>query len=411
MDFKQKIRALFEDTPIHKIIEGGNVTTVSGVSAEKIDLSKVNRTAFVDDVTKAFLKLNKFFEQQVGTPLWGNFQDVLNGEVLNGSSRALFQTEKYSDEQYIEFKPIVGDIDIMVPEEHREPLFNVLAALENKVLFSGNGVKIIYIGNNKQRAGDDTQFNTVFEFNSSDYVVNFQVDFEMAEFDETGSATEFSKFSHSSHWDDISNNIKSVHHKYLLKNLARIAEPLNVSVATPASAKKFKQTGEVEKLRISTSARELNPSNLKFSVDRGVRTAYTPLKINDTVVQIDGKEVWEKMDTKDSVYEKSLTAIYELFFKVSENQDLNSFGSFKGLLGLMKKHLSSEEVNGVFNSYIKQDMFGFAAQGLEKNNPKEDAKIKWAGINAFIETFPELESKRAEIEAQATKYADNYRMT
>jgi stringent starvation protein B len=212
-----------------------------------------------------------------------------------------------------------------------------------------------------------------------------QVDFEFLEF-ENNKPTEWAKFSHSSSFDDAKINVKAVHHKYLIRALigaASIRE--DIVIAT--------QSSTPENITLSANKTHLIPKMLKFSVGKGIRIAYEPLIDPKTgkVIVLDGKQVYKEIPTKNSTYETIVAEIYKLSFKQlnSRESDVKLFGSFIGVIELMKKFLSKNEIKNTYIRYVEL-IWGLKpqrAQELEFNNAELDFQIKFSGYQKFIKEF------------------------
>ena len=184
------------------LCEGGNVviTDIKGreIPAEKIDLSKFNRSKFTKDMLDAFMKLNSMFEKEYGVPIWKNLAILKNGFVFNGSSETFFSPD-IPDEDYVAVKPKVGDIDVTVPDQFKEQLWKLLKKIKGKKITS----KVKYAGDNRPNySPGNAQINSVLEYNDGKNIVQAQVDFELTKYDDD-SPSEFDKFGHPSSWKDM----------------------------------------------------------------------------------------------------------------------------------------------------------------------------------------------------------------
>jgi len=393
--------------------------------AEKIDLNKIPRDTIINEVTTCLLSINKKINEKKGNYLWPDIEIIKQGYIFNGSSFSLFD-RTISDEDFIKFKPLVGDIDVTFPKEYMKDLWDVLNDLEN-VELSKN---ITYMGHKNStiepsKAGNLNQINAVFRFDNDDISTYIQIDFEASEYHDN-MPTEWTMFSHNSDWEDIKNGFKGVMHKFTLINLARASSKMtDIKVVTPTQVKKIEDVTSIEyadflkqskknKLaKVSTKKDFINPTNLAFSVDKGVRLKFRQLFHKDGVpAKIDNLSVFVFVAPNESKYETDLKTIFSLFFHTEpEANDLINFRSFVGVVGLMKKYLNQSIIEDFFiNHLIKKSLFGEGAQGLERNNPTEDKKIKTNMINKLYSEFDYLKKFNNEVEDLKTRYYAAYKM-
>lgn len=372
---------------------GGNVAIMKGdkeLKAQKIPIKEIGLKNFQNDFKKMFKQLNKLFKEKYKKPIWKDEKILDNGYVFNGSTSYLMDVNSIDKEDEITaLKPSSGDIDIMVPQEYKEDLWNLLKELEDQKITD----KITYLGNNKPTISSiGEQINALFQYcYKKDKCVYSQVDFEFVPFDNKGKPTEWSKFSHSSTFKDLQNNIKAVFHKYLIRSISYAVSQINpddvVFVTSAANCDNYEK-------KISKTK---NPDNhlLKFSVSKGIRVAYEPLICDGEPVYIDGKQVFRKLKTAESIYATDLKDIFKMIFGVEPSkQELSDFWSFVGLVDLMKKHLTKKQIQLVFERFLQllwDNKSGKnIAQELERDNPDLDMKIKMAAVNYLLKEFPYL---------------------
>lgn len=195
--------------------------------------------------------------------------------------------------------------------------------------------------------------------------------------------------------------VKAVNHKFLIRALVGGASIRDdIVIVTPASTP--------EKLRVK-KMKDL-PRMLKFSVGRGIRVAYEPMldpKTGD-VLKLDGKQVYKEIDSKESKYETIIEEIYKLAFRQlkGNESDIKDFGSFVGVLELMKKHLDKRQIDETHKRYI--DLLwgtkGQRAQELEVGDPQADFQIKSAGYQRFVKELGVKDMSDQYVE----KYYENY---
>ena len=386
--------------------EGGNAPFINRETgeilgdAEKIDLKNVNRTKLTKSLQLMFSQLDKLYEKKHGKNLWNDFSVIESGHAFNGSSEHFFN-KQISDAEFKMHKPMVGDIDVTIAHDKLKPLFDLLAELENKNVTPA----FVYKGQNKKQQ-QGHQINAIFQLQNPK--VNVQVDFEGVHYTEDHKPSPFAKFSHNSSWDDIRQGMKGVGHKLLIQNLARALSEMNdVVVLTKSSPSE-----PPEKVKVSTAASSEAPTNLAFSVDRGVREKYAPaVDSQGKQVYVDGKPAFRELDTKNSKYHTDIPTMFTMIFKQQPTKsDIEKFHSFAGLLALIKKYKVEEDlVKKAFTFLLDKSLFGKAAQGFEKNNPEGDRKIKMQIVEALVKKFPYLKPIYNGFEEQIKTYYENYK--
>ena len=371
------------------INEGGNVTgtvkkTKENTRAQKIPIKEIGRQEFIKKSLELFHNINQRFEKKFGEKLWKKEDELTSGFMFNGST-SFIMDPKLTDDEVISVKPSAGDFDIAIPEEHKENLWDLLDELEDKDLIPG----VTYKGSNKpQKSSIGEQINTVFIMDFPNGVRAYaQVDFEALPF-ENDSPTEWAKFSHSSSFDDATIKVKAVFHKYIIRSLASsVSMRDDIVIATPASTK--------EKYKLKKVQEDDIPRMLKFSVSRGIRTAYEPLGIKDPD---SGKEIYKEMKTTESNYTTIVADIYGLVFgDVEKNPgDVKLFNSFKGIVELMKKKLNKKQIDdSIFRleQLLWDEKMG---QELEVDDAKTDFDVKIAGYNYLMKELGRKMSPKTE---------------
>ena len=399
----KSFRAYLNDTLIN---EGGNCPFINREtgevlgSADRVDMSKVDRKKLQGQLITLFRTLNTKFQAKNEKPIWNNFDNVTSGKAFNGSSEHFFDDE-ISDEEFREEKKSMGDVDITIPHKYLKPLFELLSNLESERITKD----FIYKGQNK-KTQHGHQINTVFQL--QDPKINVQIDFEGTGYTDKGDPDEFAKFSHSSNWEDVRAGIKGLGHKHLLVNVARaLSELKNAVVLTPSSP-----VEPPERIKISNSASARMPTNLAFSVDRGVRIKYEPVKNSKgELVKVNGKQAFRELSTNDSKYEKNVSAIYTLIFNQEpDDKDLSDFRSFSGILRLFKKHNTDKRlIENVFRLMIDKSFFGRGSQGTDSKSPDRDRETKMVILNKMITEFPYLKTIFDSKKGQIEKYYENYK--
>lgn len=378
--------------------EGGNVRVndVRGKEhgAQKIDLGAISRTHIRGKFIEFFKKLNQMFKKSSGEPIWHDESLITSGHVFNGSSEAFFRTD-ISDEEYASVKKLVGDIDVTVPHHLKKPIWEFLNAIQGDKITK----EISLIGHNKPNYSDrNAQINALVQYKEGKTTLNLQIDFEFLPYDANHAPDEFSKFSHSSHWDDLKAGLKGVHHKYLLRALAG-----------GTSLRR-----DVQVITRKTGKPQANPEGVtfnKFSVDRGLRVgAYVPA-MDETGKQkvVNGMPAYHELTTDESKYTTDVNKIARHIFgeSVPDSELKTGMQSFLGLVGLMKKYMTQNQINATLDRMV--DLYwGKGAQGFERNDPETDLKIKTTGWSVLQKTFP---AYKKTLDTQLKTYYENYRMT
>lgn len=388
---------------------GGNTRAINRETGEafafasKLQLNVFKRKKVTDEFKKLFKVLNDSYTKKYKIPLWKNFKIITSGFAFNGSSDAFFN-DSIPDDDFVQFKPSVGDIDVTIPHNRLSNLFDLLANLEGKQLTP----TIKYLGQNKKTFGGH-QINALFLYTEGKFENAMQIDFEGVEYDaDEFSPTEWAKFGHSSDWADIKQGFKGVNHKFLLINLARgISKREDVLLATPAA-----KISKDKPPRLKTMKPGDVPRMLAFSVDRGLRVKIAQQFYDDgEPVMVDGKFVFKETPTKGANYETSKVGIFKaLFNREPKGDDLVKLNSFVGVIDLIKKYSTKDVAADTLTFLVHNNLFGPAAQGLERNNPKLDFEIKWAMVKYFLKIFPHLKKMEKSILAKAETYAENYKM-
>ena len=379
---------------------GGNATAVikhTGVEtrAQKIDLREIGRQEFLQIFVKIFRTMNAEFEALNSSPLWANPQIIKNGYVFNGST-SFVMNPNFTDEEILKVKPLIGDVDITVPEEHKEDLWKYLDSKEGEEIIPG----VRYMGSNKPTISSiGEQINSIFVVDFPTGKVNIQVDFEFMPF-ENKEPNQWAKFSHSSSYLDAMAGIKAVHHKFLIRALVGAKSTRDdIIICT--------QKSTAEKVRFKKM--KTPPRILKFSVVRGIRIAYEPLlnENNEIIVQ-DGKLVFRELPSKTAEYQTKIKDICGLAFNLPkvQDEDVKDFESFVGVISLIKKHLSQEQIQSTHIRY-KELLWGSSndrGQELEVNNKALDFQVKNNGYLRFISEFRIKNEAKHMIDEYYSKY-------
>lgn len=382
---------------------GGNVTATvksTGVQtrASKIQVKDIGRQEFIQKFLEIFKTMNKQFKSRYKRPIWADETHLATGFAFNGST-SFIMDPTLPDEEVMKYKPSAGDIDVIIPENLKEDLWVYLDSLEGKDIIPG----ATYMGSNKPTVSSiGEQINAVFVVDfANGQRCHAQVDFEFLPF-ENGAPTDWAKFSHSSSFDDARAQIKSVHHKYLIRALVGGASVRDdIVIATSKSTP--------EKITLSASKTHSVPRMLKFSVGRGIRTAYEPMFDADgKIIMHDGKYVYKEIQGDDNTYETIVANIYKLAFQQLEGHqdDVKRFGSFVGVIELIKKFLNKKQIQNTYDRYVEL-LWGVKpqrGQELEVDDPELDFSVKNAGYQRLTREL----NMKDESEKLARDYYEGY---
>jgi hypothetical protein len=219
-----------------------------------------------------------------------------------------------------------------------------------------------------------------------------------------GEPTDWAGFSHSSSWEDLSQGIKGVFHKFIIQALAKLT-------TQDFLLRKLVGRGKA-RAEQDVPTRD---SMLSFAVSSkeggGLRPKYEP------VVDSKGRPV-----TKDGVavmqalpaagYEKDIGNIFQSIFdkkinKATLKKVLPKTWSFVGILDIMNLVLSPEEKEQVMEAFVEK-LFAPGAQGLYKGDPQRDLSEKNAALNYAYKVLKV--SPPADLEQMRQDYVKNYRV-
>lgn len=358
------------------LLEGGNVV-IDDQEAERIDLTKHQRAEVVKKIDAALAAINAGFKKQMGKPIWN---DALfsSKEFLSGSAFHFFNT-KIADDTFKRFKSSVGDIDTQVDKNLDAELKDFLTKNKGKTF---GPAKLIGF---KSSAGQHISL-----WQLSDPKLNVQIDLELVDFNEAGMPTEWSQFSHSSAWDDMTKGVKGVAHKYLLRAL---------------DAPKLKDVVLKAKTARGTD-KEVKSSDTAFSVTHGVRQKLKPvLDANGKQVMVNGKPAYHELSTAESKGDTNLTNIFKNYFGHEPSKaELKKMGSFTGLIDLIKATFSKGDQQKIADGFA-HTLWSKSAQGLYRGGPDKDRAEKEAMMSILLK---ELGAKD-NYAAQKTEFYANYK--
>ena len=338
--------------------EGGNVE-IDGIAAQRLDLNKIPRSKVVATIDQALKIINSTFNKMYGVPLWSP-KLIKSKEFLSGSAFHFFNVE-IPDDQFTKVKSSVGDIDTMVDKNLAEKAKDFLTKATGKQF---GPAKLIGF---KPNPGQDTLIS-LWQF--TDPAVNVQIDIELVDYDK-GNPTEWSKFSHSSAWEDLSAGIKGVFHKYLLRSLTH-------------------KDSKDRYIQMKTKLKKINASDLAFAVTGGVRQKFAPVidpKTKKSATAPDGLPIFREVPASESDYVNDINGMFALLIgrKPAKGEE-RYLGSFIGLMALINKYFNDEDRRKITNAFIAL-LFGSVAQQLYKGDPATDKREKEIALNKLLDTL------------------------
>lgn len=337
-------------TPV-SIFEGGNVQ-IGQHSAERIDLIKIPRAKAAEVVNQALAAINQSYAaSHSGEPLWSPAL-VKSKNFLSGSSFH-FLNPDIPDTEFVKFKPSVGDVDTQVDIDKKDAVESWLQTIQGKTI--GPATFIGY-----KPSGE--QFITLWSFD--DPSIKVQIDLELVEYN-NGEPTEWSRFSHSSDWDDLQAGVKGVFHKYLMRALT----------TNSLMTKVVKTEYKTKPPKYET----VTDTNLAFSVTGGLRQKY-----KDTGEEIDKLPVYVKIPPAKSQYTNDIGGMFTMLFnKPAKDSDKTKLGSFVGTLDLIKRYLKPASKELVLSGFVRT-LFDPGAQSLYRDDLEKDKQEKLAAMNLLI---------------------------
>ena len=356
------------------LLEGGNVS-IDDQEAERIDLTKHNRSDIVKKIDAALISINNQFKKEHGRPIW-NDALLKSKKFLSGSAFHFFNGA-IDDKTFTKHKSSVGDIDTQVDKTMDAEIKDFLTKSKGKTF---GPVTLIGF---KTSAGQHISL-----WRLKDPGINIQVDLEMVDF-ENDEPTEWSNFSHSSSWEDMTQGVKGVAHKYLLRAL---------------DAPKLKDIVLKAKTARGTD-KETKSSETAFSVTHGVRKKLKPvMDDNGKQVMVNGKPAYHEMDTKESKGDTNLANIFKNYFgREASADDIKKLSSFTGLLSLINKTFKDGDKQKITDGFART-LYGPQAQGLYKNDPEKDAEEKLAMMKLLNKTLSTKDNFDADRKAFYASY-------
>lgn len=355
---------------------GGNVV-FGNESAEKINLQQIDRKALISIMDKGLRAISDKFRDSHGLPLWADSL-IQSKEFLSGSAFHLFDRGNIPDTEFTKYKPVVGDIDTQVDENMKETIDTFLSSLPVGTSISG----LTFLGFKRT-----DQFITLWKV--EELGINVQVDLELVTFKD-GKPTKWSQFSHSSAWDDIKEGIKGVFQKYLMRAFqARSAHDVIIQPKTARGKEKV-----------------IRKSDVAFSL-KGLRQRLEPvLDSQGNHVYKNGMPVYTELDSATADYITDFDILFSSFFGVDgTKQDIAQMDSFVGLIGLMKKYMSSSDQKKVVDGFANI-LWEKGAQGLVRADPTADFNTK---IVAFKYLVSQVGGSVKDYQPMIDSYYKSYR--
>lgn len=245
------------------IIEGGNIK-VGDHAAAPFKVTAKNRPDRQEHIHNAMHHLNKSFKAEHGHDLFHN------GRAHYAGSSMHLMDGSISHDEFAKHKGTVGDVDVHIPHEHGDKLH---AHLKPGSKFG----KYTVMGTKKH--GSDV--SAVMKHDNGEH---HQFDFVKGKH-----GREEQSFLHSSHWHDVKNGVKGLHHKMLLN---------------AAGGEKH-----------------------KFSIAAGLRS---------------------REDDKDPGHQHPKAVSKALFGEKAAHHEIHSF---HGVAGLIKKHIPAEHHQAIYDKF------------------------------------------------------------
>lgn len=357
--------------------EGGNLQ-IGDVAANRIDSGK--RAQIVPIIDSALTAINASFKKvNNNIPLW--MPSLLSSKkFLAGSSFHFFNRLEISDADFAKVKRTVGDIDTQVDQNMADQVRNWLGSLSpgtqlGPAQFAGMDAK------------DPAQVLTLWKFPDivvmdpagKEVPITIQIDMELKPFNK-GAPTPWAQFSASSEWNDLSQGIKGVFHKFIIRALSSLTQ--ETFLLRKIGARK-------------TTEKPTTDNMISFAVKSkeggGLRNKFAPV-IDPTTGQQEIKDnlpVYTELPT--SGYKQDISDIFTSIFgdRLPPNQVKSlepKFWSFVGIVELMKDYLNPNEQQQVADNFL-DIVFGDRAVLLYKKPEqyKQDLEEKNAAINKMYE--------------------------
>lgn len=339
---------------------GGNIN-LNSVKPDKIDLNKIYRWHLVTELYSMMYKINDEIYKKNKHFIWYHHLQYF----FSGSSEHLVNPE-ISTNEIIKYKPIFGDIDILVNENYKDILINLF--IENKIF--GNmkliGFKVIL-----------DEIHTIFELNN----IKIQIDFDLVKFNKKDLPIEFAYFGKSCNWDDLKLGIKGVFHKLLLNSIdAAYSKHIEIYSEKTLKFKEIKFT-------------QLNT----FYVKKGFRERYR---------QFDKNKWYEVKSSNNPYYISDLKEIFKLLFKrepLLHENEIKDMWSFCGLIKIIEYSFAIKYQKNIIDAYMDK-IYGKKSK-IFGNTKIEDLKMKENTLSYIKNNIPSLKNY---IEQKEKEYLNEF---
>jgi uncharacterized membrane protein YgcG len=381
------LREFFKRT----LLEGGNLE-IDGAQAQQIELKVHNRAYIVPILSQLLNSINAGFKASQGNDLWSP-KVLKSRKYLSGSSLHFFNTD-IPDDEFERIKPKVGDIDTQINKDSEPHLAQWLNGVKGQVV--GNAKFLGYSRGNEQ-------YSSLWEL--TDPPIKVQIDFEFVDYNDKDEPTDWAGFSHSSSWEDLSQGIKGVFHKYLIGAFTRLTKQ-------DFLLRKMVGRGKARAEQDVPTTDNMISFAVSSKEGGGLRAKYEPVTDEKgRPVVNDGLPVMRALPAAG--YEKDLGVIFQTIFgKRIDTGALKKLlpktWSFTGLLEIMNLVLTPEEKEQVLDALVDK-LFAPGAQGLYKGDAQRDMAEKNAALNYALKTLKITPPKN--LEQMRQDYVKNYRVT
>jgi hypothetical protein len=371
------------------LLEGGNLE-IDGTQAQQIDLKVHNRNYIVPILNNLLHSINNAYSQSQGGPLWSD-KAIKSREFLSGSSLHFFNTD-LPDDEFTRVKPKVGDIDTQVNKEAEPNLAQFLDSVKGQVV--GNARFLGYSRGNEQ-------YSSLWEL--TDPPIKVQIDLEFVDY-EKDKPTDWSKFSHSSDWNDLSQGIKGVFHKFLITAFTRLT-------TKDFLLRKFVGRGKSRTEQDVPTRDNMFSFAVSSKEGGGLRPKFEPvLDDNGKPLEVNGLAVMRALPT--SGYEKDIGKIFQSIFGNRVNSAklktlLPNTWSFTGLIDIMNATMDPQDKEQVLDAFVNK-LFAPGAQGLYKGDPDRDMQEKNTALNYMLGKLGVEPPKN--LEQMRQEYRSNYKV-
>lgn len=360
------------------VVEGGNLPFVDPNKphegarvSDSIDSSRRDKEA--PEFKEMFHSIDKGFHEQHGHNLFGH---ALNNNTFASGSAEVYNDPKVSTDKFKRMKPTMGDYDVQVPKEHKDKLISYLKPGQ----VHGNFTVVHTTSGN--------QVHAIVRHNETG--LHHQIDFEPVNYDEKKQEpTEFEKFAHNSHPDDLESGLKGVDHKFLLQStLGAHSKPAIIST--------MKGRGKAR----AEHQEEGSYTPHTFSVDKGIREKW------EKIGEKDGKPIVRERPSKGAEYSTDMHHIYRaLFNREPSEQDVQDIHSFHGLVKHIKAHIPKEHHQKIFNRFTNKLWHSTAQE--RSVDPEIDRASKESAHAIMSKEFPdEAKASSEDTEKKKAEYYD-----